>query len=263
MQLCPSKPQNFVYGGLMEFPQRKKPNRKAQAGDVTAGSEHGTDFHVAYQLNQFQKGSFVMRFPHQPSKNELLTQVAKYGLVARDIKEITATPLSLHPAARARPAITPLPASTHWANPTVSPAEPTAAPNVTYEFDDVDGPEPSTWLPGPPQTYDANQASLARQRTSKKRIGCLRPLLGLAIAIYLGFAYLSDATYYDGQLSNYAVSNDAGFIQKISECNDLRSEQASINEDIWGEAPGLFDDRASTFALHPANLAFVVGCVKG
>lgn len=238
----------------MEFPWSKKPSTNAHSGDDTSGTSRGTDYYVTYQLDQYQSGSMVLRFSRPPSKADLLSKVADYGLRAGDIKDISATPLSRRLAAPAEP--------THR-EPVALPQPPRSdsAHVERASQNNFSDPAPATWLPTPPPV---RQRSLEerRQAQSKKKAGCLGPLLGIILAGYIGVAITADNSYVDGQLSNYATDYNANFFEKISQCNDIRTDRAASKEVIWGERPGLFEDRTSTFALHPANLAFMAGCLK-
>lgn len=219
-------------------------HRRRNAGDdVTTGSESGTDYMVAYLLNEFQRGSFVMRFPTFPSKRELLTELAKYGLSANAIQDVTATPVAdvrKHETSYGQ-------AATHTTS--------HMSAQGSYDMPDTGDLRPSATRP--PSPYESTGGAV----TAKKPTGCIRGLLTLAVVASVASIFMADNSYQEGQVSGLSVTADTEFGEAVDTCAQALEQRAQDKFDIWGENPSWFTDRMSTSSIHPANAAFMIGCV--
>ncbi|WP_080794865.1 hypothetical protein [Corynebacterium pacaense] len=176
-------------------------------GDSTTGSESGTDYRVSYTLNQYQRGSMVLRFARPPAHRELLEELGKYGIAPASVTDLSAAPV---PDPRQR--------------------------NATVH--------------GEVLNYGREQ-SPAKPRARRGYIG---PVLGLALLAFIVTAATDDQSFERGRVLGSVITSGADFGERVEFCVNALS-------DIADGSPGPFEDRPSDFALHPANAAFLTGCL--
>lgn len=113
--------------------------------------------------------------------------------------------------------------------------------------------------PAPPPTPPsmARQVNRSPAPAAKKKRGCVGPVLTVLLIGYLITAVQADGSFLDGRLSTAG----GGFGERVSACTDSLTVHAQTLDEIWGGSPGPFTDRVSTFTLHPANAAYLAGCI--
>ena len=73
---------------------RYRATMNADPGADTTKTAEGRDYMVSYFLNEYQRGSMVMRFAAPPSDPELYAELRKYGLEASMLKNVSASPVA-------------------------------------------------------------------------------------------------------------------------------------------------------------------------
>lgn len=251
---------------------RYRADRNADPGAGSATAADGRDYMVSYFLNEYQRGSMVIRFASSPGATELVDELQKYGLNPAALKDVSATPVAdvkdqgarYAQAQRATEAAQTQSRSMHAR---------AQRPNATLEQKNTQGPSRQRALnreairQGASEWPSSNQGQrqwdgFQGNSATPKKPGCLGPMLGLLIIFYgLTAAFAVDA-YDDGASAAIMdVPFDAGFGEKVEACASSMENRATEYLDIYGENPGLFEDRISTSLTHPANAAYITGCL--
>lgn len=186
-------------------------------GDSTTGSESGTDYRVSYTLNQYQRGSMVLRFAQPPGRRELLQELEKYGISSGSVKNLSAAQV---PSARMSDQM---------------------VRGEVLNFDNEQiPPVPLSTSPLP--------------ATPKKPRGCFGPLLSLAVVVFIATSLTNGQSFERGRIVNSLTSSQSDVGERVQACVDALNTSAT-------DSTGFFADRVSTFPLHPANAAFLAGCI--
>lgn len=194
---------------------------------MTDSTSEGRDYLVSYFLNEYQRGSMVMRFQGDPSQLRLFRELLKYGLNPAALKDITASRIADVKDQGAR----------------------YAQAQRAFEAAQARVPSSRPPLSGTPP------------RTTRKR-GVLGPLIFVAIVVYGLLVSMASYSFNLGTIeANFRVDSSLGVT--LDTCRSALGERAEFELGIYGENPGLFTDRPSTFPAHPANAAFLLGCLTG
>lgn len=209
-------------------------NRRQRVPHPTSASMDqtvGVDYTVRYSLNEFQRGSFVMRFSSPPGKREIMSVLEQYGIVTSQVQDYSAVPIAGVKQAR---------------------LESNDAIVV-------------------PSVLQAQQAQRARQlQTSpiestprKKRRGCSAIVLLLVVIGFTLPALNAERSYESGvSASDSYYAQDQNPFERFTFCLDRKNSLAESFESIWEEKAGFFEDRVSSSALHPANFSYMAGCIN-
>lgn len=247
---------------------RYRADRNADPGAGSATAADGRDYMVSYFLNEYQRGSMVMRFASPPGAADLVNELQKYGLSAAALKDVSATPVAdvkdqgarYAQAQRATEAAQAQSESMHARarGPSTTSAQDRSRQRALNREAIRQG--ASEW---PAENQGQEQWDAFRgSRTTPKKRGCFGPLIGVAVVLYgLTAAFAVDA-YDDGSFAAIVdVPPDASFGEKAEACASSLENRAAETREIYGDHPGPFEDRISTFLPHPANASFIVGCL--
>lgn len=194
---------------------------------MTDSTSEGRDYLVSYFLNEYQRGSMVMRFQGDPSQLQLFRELLKYGLNPAALKDITASRIADVKDQGARYA-------------QAQRASEAAQARVTSSRSPLSGTPP---------------------RTTRKR-GVLGPLIFVAIVVYGLLVSMASYSFNLGTIEANFLS-DSSLGVTLDSCRSALGDRAEAELGVHGENPGLFTDRPSTFPAHPANAAFLLGCLTG
>lgn len=218
----------------MSATQRGTRRQGAESTGMTDSTSEGRDYLVSYFLNEYQRGSMVMRFQGDPSQPQLFRELLKYGLNPAALKDITASRIADVKDQGARYAQAQQASEAARAHNRTMQARPTSSPP---------------------------QLSGTSPRTTRKR-GVLGPLIFVAIVVYGLLVSMASYSFNLGTIeANFRV--DSSFGVALDTCRSSLGEHAEFELAIHGENPSLFTDRPSTFPAHPANTAFLLGCLTG
>lgn len=209
----------------MSAAQRGIRRQDAESTGMTDSTATGHDYLVSYLLNEYQRGSMVMRFRGDPGQPELFRELFKYGLNPAAVKDVAATRVADVKDQGARYA------QAQRASEAAQTHDRTLRARQTSSSQ-------SQWSASPP-------------RTTRKR-GVLGPLIFAMIIIYGVLVSLASDSFNLG--AEAAI---------LGSCVSSLEAEAEFGLAIHGENPGLFTDRPSTVPAHPANVAFLIGCVTG
>lgn len=252
--------------------KQRRTRYQADPGANTDRTADGRDYVVSYFLNEYQRGSMVMRFASPPSAADLVNELQKYGLSSALLKNVSATPVADVKDQGARYAQAQRATEDAQAHSrTLHTPGQQNRPTLEQRSSRPDAQQralnraairqqASEWPSGNQgqQQWDATRTS---QTTSRKG-GLLGPLLAIMVVFYGFTAAIATNSYNDGAFAAIVdVPFDSGFGDKTEACVDSLERRAVDDLAVYGENPGLFDDRPSTFFPHPANAAFIAGCL--
>lgn len=229
---------------------RYRATMNTDPGADTSKTADGRDYMVSYFLNEYQRGSMVMRFAAPPSDTELYTELRKYGLEASMLKDVSASPVADVKDQGARYA-----------------QAQRATQDAQLHTESLVQQRPSAQVEDRQAAANArqrqwNEARAANRNNSQKKGGCFKSLLVIAIVGYVVLATMAVDSRNDGAFAAIVdVPYDAGFGEKVESCVASLEDRAQADRDLFGEDAGLLEDRISTFFPHPANAAFLTGCV--
>ena len=219
----------------MSAAQRGIRRQGAESTGMTDSTADGRDYLVSYLLNEYQRGSMVMRFRGDPGQPELFRELFKYGLNPAALKDVAATRVADVKDQGARYAQAQRASEAAQAHDRTLRARHTSSSK-------------SQWSDSPP-------------RTTRKR-GVLGPLIFVAILVYGLLVSMASYSFNLGTIeANFRVDSSLGVT--LDTCRSALGDRAEFGLGIYGENPGLFTDRPSTFPAHPANAAFLLGCLTG
>ncbi|GAB3591423.1 hypothetical protein CFAEC_07450 [Corynebacterium faecale] len=236
---------------------------QADPGANTDRTADGRDYMVSYFLNEYQRGSMVMRFASPPGAADLVNELQKYGLSSALLKNVSATPVAdvKDQGARYAQAQRATEDAQAHSRSLHSPSQQTRTDAQQRALNrNAIRQQASEWPSGNQgqQQWDTSRTG----RTSSRKGGVLGPLLGIMVVFYGFTAAIATDSYNDGAFAAIVdVPFDSGFGDKVEACVDSLERRASDDLAIYGENPGLFEDRPSTFFPHPANAAFITGCL--
>ncbi|ALC05965.1 hypothetical protein CDES_07800 [Corynebacterium deserti GIMN1.010] len=211
----------------MNSPRKKRARPQPRPQDVSTDSTVGSDYTIKYSLNEFPRGSLVTRFTSLPSKREVFSVLEQYGIVSSQISDYSVAPVASFRQARDQ-------ANDGIVVPSILQAQQRQQP--------VEGPLKGT-------------------ERKKKSSGCGWIFAGIFLVIFALPVFTADRAFENGRAAVTSYSSDMGPFERFSYCNDRRESLADSSMRIWGEEPGFFTDRVSPSLLHPANVAYMAGCI--
>lgn len=96
----------------------------------------------------------------------------------------------------------------------------------------------------------------------KRNGGCGWVAVAIVVIAFVTPAVTAERSYTTGQSLAPSTSKNLSFGERYEFCDTQLRYIAVSDESYWNEAPGFFEDRVSNSPLHPANLAFLVGCMS-
>lgn len=229
---------------------RYRATMNADPGADTTKTAEGRDYMVSYFLNEYQRGSMVMRFAAPPSDPELYAELRKYGLEASMLKNVSASPVADVKDQGAR----------------YAQAQRATEDAQLHTQSLVQHRSPArvedNQVAANARQYQWNQARATSRNNNQKKGGCFKSLVVIAIVGYVVLATMADESRNDGAFAAIVdVPYEAGFGDKAEACADSLERRAQADLDLYGEDPGLLEDRISTFLPHPANASYLAGCL--
>ena len=219
----------------MSATQRGIRRQGAESTGMTDSTANGHDYLVSYLLNEYQRGSMVMRFSGDPGQPELYRELLKYGLNPGALKDVAASRVADVKDQGARYAQAQRASEAAQAHDRTLRARQTSSPR-------------SQWSDSQPR--------------QTRRRGILGPLIFIAILVYGLLVSMASYSFNLGTIeANFRVDSSLGVT--LDTCRSSLGDHAEFELAIHGENPGLFTDRPSTFPAHPANTAFLIGCLTG
>ncbi len=241
---------------------RRQPEARALADTI----QFGRDYMVSYFLNEFQRGSMVVRFDKEPTRVDLLAELAKYGLEPSALKDVSASPMAsvkdqnarYEQAQRATRA-----AHAHSQTLHVHTNQTQGSPGPLTDAQQRSLNRVAIRQQAPDWPVRQQQWDSARtKRPGTRKVGFIRSLVGLFIGIYIIAILMAGGSYAGGaDAAGVGVPVGADLGQQINTCASLLDESARGGEILYGGNPGFFEDRVSTFPPHPANVAYFAGCL--
>lgn len=245
---------------------------QADPGANTDKTADGRDYMVSYFLNEYQRGSMVMRFASPPSAADLVNELQKYGLSSALLKNVSATPVADVKDQGARYAQAQRATEDAQAH-SKTLHSPTQQSRQTLEQRSTRPDaqqralnraairqQASEW-PAGNQGQQQWDATLNTGGRTKKR-SFLSTAVIIALIVFGITAAMATDSYNDGGFAAIVdVPYDAGFGEKVEACADSLERRAQDDLALYSDNPGFFEDRLSTFIPQPANTAFLAGCL--
>lgn len=214
---------------------------------ATQAENTGREYIVEYRAGQFQNGSLVLRFAHDPSERELRDALVAYGLPGRALEQVRARPV---PPVRIN---TPRPRPGGRDSRTRAGARPGNTPQLRGTHDPSTGRE--TWVSSAAGTSPTTSPTVGTGPEQKRSGGCLGPLLALVVMAFLVVGLFSQPAIDVGGQVGSLVPEDTN---PTTVCIDSLEFLGDPDEGLLSQ---LFSTSPTDFPVTPANAAFLVSCM--
>ena len=112
------------------------------------------------------------------------------------------------------------------------------------------------------ETQPSEGTSPPPRERRKRNGGCGWLAVAIVVIAFVAPAVSAERSHSTGQSIAPSASRNMSFGERYEFCDTQLRYIAVSDENYWDEDPGFFEDRVSNNPIHPANFAFLVGCMS-